>query len=46
MVVYDVNSDCLNDVMATLETLGVYKSGAITFVQHMVTDNQATKKYG
>ena len=48
MVVYDVNGDGLNDVVTTLEAHGWGiawfeqkrdADGAITFVQHMITDD-------
>lgn len=55
MGVYDVNGDGLNDVVTSLEAhgwgLAWYeqkrdKSGAITFVQHIITDDLSAKNPG
>jgi hypothetical protein len=55
MGVYDVNGDGLNDIVTSLEAhgwgLAWYeqkrdKSGAISFVEHMITEDLATNKPG
>jgi hypothetical protein len=55
MAVYDVNGDGLNDVVTSLEAHGWGiawfeqkrdKSGAISFVEHMITDDYSTKNTG
>jgi hypothetical protein len=55
MGVYDVNGDGLNDVVTSLEAhgwgLGWYEqkrdeSGAISFVEHIITDDYSTKNPG
>ncbi len=55
MAVYDVNGDGLNDVVTSLEAHGWGiawfeqkrdKSGSISFVEHMITDDYSTKNTG
>jgi hypothetical protein len=55
MGVYDVNGDGLNDIVASLEAHGWGlawfeqkrdKSGAISFVEHMIMDDYSTKNSG